>query len=858
MPMDRMYSVTKKQAAYEKAKIIVAAVIVVGLVFLSIFGTYRALMSNARVMGLDLVRSYTADEERNISVYRTFVQMSLFYEEEVESENISLEKKENQMTNYLVKGAREIGDETLTGYAVLNGNLITVNGETEFVKKDYENQTWYQKIMKANGEVVYVTDNAGETGTPGNVIIGAVNPESKDLVAFCVQKYNFEKEHSDLDLPEEGAYYLFDADGNLLYRQAPFQVEEKDLENYAASLCDKIQSGQISENGESIIDLSGKPRGLYHNRVSNGWLCIMTIPHSTLLGGFYNVVFGYFIVFTVILILLLMTYAKGRKLDSAVLAAQASIQALCNTYYEVYRIDLHHGTYTMMQGTDIAQNLIPQSGTYDQVLEGARKIIGDDVAQEFCDSFSLEHLRSLVEKRVKDYGGDFLCKTGGKEVWMNASLIMDEALPEGEVLLAFRQIDEEKKKQLTYTKLLEEAVDIADANEKSQKQFFSNMSHEMRTPLNIILGMNKLAMQPDCTFEKRQDYQKKIEYSGQEMLALINNILEVSRLEHGLVPLDRKQFNIEKEFQNIVQPFYEQATVDGKQFELNIDVFQTKVIGDIFKVTQILNNLLSNALSFTKKGDKISVSLKQAGNDSHNYIMTVADTGIGMSKRFLPHLFTPYMQEKRFGDHKTGGNGLGMTLVKNLVTQKGGDIQVESELGKGTKIVVTLPFAHEKEEVLSEHSEEDVEWMKGLHILVVDDNELNRELLGDLLEEQGCIVEIAVDGKDALEQFKASERGEIPVIIMDLQMPVMDGCESARAIRALEREDAKEVQIIALTANSFSEDVIRTVQAGMNAHLTKPVDLSILRNTIRKYITEKEIDSGKSVPEAVTEEEKER
>lgn len=856
--MDKMYSITRKQKSRERLKVIITSIVIMALVFGSIYGTYRALMANARIMGLDLVRSYTADEERNISVYKTFVQMTLFYEEELEAEDLTWEDEENQMRNYLVKGAGEIGDETLTGYAVLGGKLLTVNDETNMTERKYEDQKWYQKILQANGEVVYVTDEDGETGSSGNVIIGAVDPDNGNLVAFCVQKYNFEREHHDLNLPENGAYYLFDENGNLLYSHAPFHVEERDLEEYAAGLCDKIQSGQIAESGDSITDLSGKTRGLYHNSVSNGWLCIMTIPHATLLGGFYTVVMGYFVVFAIILILLLLAYARGKRLNHTVTMAQASIQALCNSYYEVYRINLEQGTYTMMQSGDETEELIPVSGPYENILESAKRIISEDVIQEFCDSFSLGHLRTLVKKQVKDYGGDFLCRVHGKEIWMNASLIMDDALPEGEVLLAFRQIDEEKKKQLTYTRLLEEAVDIADANEKSQKQFFSNMSHEMRTPLNIILGMNKLAMQPDCTPEKRLDYQQKIEYSGQEMLNLINNVLEVSRLEHGLVPLDRKQFAIDEEFRNIVQPFRDQAIADGKQFEIEIQIEQSKVIGDIFKVTQILNNLLSNALSFTEKGDKISVSLKQAGHDSRNYIMTVTDTGIGMSKRFLPHLFTPYMQEKRFGDHKTGGNGLGMTLVKNLVTQKGGDIQVESELGKGTKIVVTLPFAHEKEEVLSEHSEEDVEWMKGLHILVVDDNELNRELLGDLLEEQGCIVDIAVDGKDALDQFKASAPGEIPVIIMDLQMPVMDGCESAKAIRALEREDAGEVQIIALTANSFSEDVIRTVQAGMNAHLTKPVDLSILRNTIRKYITEKEIDSGRSVPEAVTEEENER
>lgn len=353
----------------------------------------------------------------------------------------------------------------------------------------------------------------------------------------------------------------------------------------------------------------------------------------------------------------------------------------------------------------------------------------------------------------------------------------------------------------------------------------------MRTPLNIILGMNELAMKEECSREKRLDYQKKIEYSGKELLAVINNILEVSRTENGLVPLEHRTFSLVKVFEQIVQPFHEQAEAEGKFFEIEIAIENELVKGDSFKLTQILNNLLSNAMQFTHPGNSIKISLTQAGMNNKNDTFIVEDTGIGMSEAFLPKIFEPYTQERRFGEHVLSAGGLGMSLVKSLVIQKKGEINVESAIGKGTKVIVTLPFEPVEQKNV-QIAEGPLECLQKLNIMVVDDNDLNRELLCELLEEQGADTVQAVDGKEALELFETSEKFETDVIIMDLQMPVMGGCESAACIRALPREDADWVLIVALTANSFAEDVNRTKEAGMNAHLSKPVDMDVLSKTV--------------------------
>ena len=335
------------------------------------------------------------------------------------------------------------------------------------------------------------------------------------------------------------------------------------------------------------------------------------------------------------------------------------------------------------------------------------------------------------------------------------------------------------------------------------------------------------------------------------MLKLINNILRISRIEDGLMPIERKEFNLCEEFGNIVQPFKEQALREGKHFTINIDVKTTLVLGDTLKLSQILNNLISNALQFTNKNDSITVSMRQAGADSDNYVFTIEDTGIGIAEERLPDIFLPYYRDANFRDRSGSGGGLGLAIVKSLVSQKGGTIQINSKLGKGTNVIVILPFAAAEESDFIKRKTDTSDSVKGLNILVVDDNELNRELMVDLFAEHGANVKAVSNGKDAISEFENSELFGIDAIIMDMQMPEMDGCETTVKIREIDRDDAKWVLIIALTANYFSEDIIRTVQAGMNAHLTKPVDMDIMQKTLADLIAKRSAGEETAIfPEA--------
>lgn len=515
------------------------------------------------------------------------------------------------------------------------------------------------------------------------------------------------------------------------------------------------------------------------------------------------------------------------------LRAMTVMGALSSLYYSLYRINLKDGTYEMLKGSVELKELIDKNGTYDVMLEGFIKVADDETKDELRAAFALEHLREIAKRNIKNYGGDFLKRTVNGKKWVNISFILDETYKD-EAVLAFREVDVEKQSQIRHIRLLEEALNMADSSEKAQRQFYSRMSHEMRTPMNIILGMNDIAMDKECSADKRLYYQSKIKETGNELLLLINNMLEQTSQSVNETHTGSECFDIVDELYKIVGQFRKQCLLEDKKLDTYVDVDNKIVKGDEFSFDIILNNLLSNAIQFADGGASIRVELKQLITDKSRYTITVEDTGIGMNKDFLSKIFEPYAQENRFGNQSAAGGGLGMTYVKSLVSQNGGYIDVESSKGEGTRVNVTMIYQNEASDKNSEAVPDRTDWMSNMHMLVVDDNDLNREILCSLLSERNVRVSEAVNGKEALEIYEKSEMYDIDVVIMDLNMPVMDGCDAAKAIRKLDRGDAKNVFIIALTANDYSEDVTRTLKSGMDAHLSKPININILHDTILK------------------------
>ena len=426
-----------------------------------------------------------------------------------------------------------------------------------------------------------------------------------------------------------------------------------------------------------------------------------------------------------------------------------------------------------------------------------------------------------------------------------------------ENLTTIRQQSDQLKVQ--QVELIAEKERAEEAN-KAKSTFLSNMSHDIRTPMNAIVGYLNLAKElhkicekcplyknepcPDNIPDKTYDFLKKIDASSQHLLALINDVLEMSRIESGKMELELMPDNLVTTMDEVHDMFATQ--MKGKNISFTVDSSDIKnkfAIFDKNRLNRVLLNLLSNAYKFTPEGGKISVTLKQLGashDESADYELHVKDSGIGMTPEFAAKVFEAFERERTSTVSKIQGTGLGMAITKSIVDLMGGNIKVITAPGEGTEFVVNVNFklAEEMEEELAEEIKNAAQVIdfENKKLLLVDDIEVNREIAKMLLESEGFIVDTAGDGSEAVEKVAASKPGDYDAILMDIQMPIMNGYEAAKKIRELENPKLANVPIIAMTANAFSEDVKAALDAGMNAHIAKPIDVPKMMETLAKIL----------------------
>lgn len=372
----------------------------------------------------------------------------------------------------------------------------------------------------------------------------------------------------------------------------------------------------------------------------------------------------------------------------------------------------------------------------------------------------------------------------------------------------------------------------------AKTEFLAHMSHDIRTPINGIMGMLQIIEQKRDDKEKVDDCLRKIGSASEHLLSLINDVLDLSRLESGSLDCEEKAFDAYDELNALDDICSVQAREKGIEYEDHVNKLEhTQLVGSTLYMRRILLNLFSNAVKYNKPGGRIDTYVREL--DMRDGLVRlefkITDTGIGMSKAFVEkRLFAPFIQEHDDARSQYNGTGLGMAIVKKLVDLMGGEIAVESTLGEGTTFTVVLPFkvAKEAEQQTKELPISDI---SGMHVLVAEDNQLNLEISQFMLENAQAVVSVAHNGREAVETFKKSSEGSIDAILMDVMMPQLNGLEATQEIRALERADAKSVPIIAVTANAFAEDVQKALAAGMNDHIAKPVDNAKLLETLGKY-----------------------
>ena len=804
-----------------------------------------ALLRNAQSMGDALSRNYAAEETNNLSVFETLLSFGTASLDKQVRDGSSPEELLEWMNLYFQQLSAVLGEGIVDPYLVLDGKILAANPWEGDDTYDVYSTEWYQKAVAANGEVIFT--NVYIDAVFGKPVITAAQKSSaaEAVLAFDVFLENFTFQFTDQELSPGDSFFLCDGDGTVIFRYTDLEEDDEALHQYLGEIILQIEAGELADYDDYIIDSKGQTRGVYYTVMDNGWYAILTSPYSNILRSmnwFYLALVAIIALF--LLMIAAMTWRDIRN-SARMERTNETVRVLGNFYYALYRVDYGAGTYEMIKGSDYVRSRLPETGNYEDLQRVIGEVIQPEAYEEYMRSFSRESIQSLVSRRVRDFGGDFLRRFGEEYRWVSVRVLFDESLAPEEVVLSFREVEAEKQGQLRERKLLQDALELARQNEAAKQSFFSSMSHDMRTPLNAIIGLSQLAAQHADDPAQTADYLEKIHYSSRQLLELINDILDMSRMEQGKVILNNQWIDLKACVESCLESFRFQAERDEKNLVESVVVEDAWVLADPFRIGQVLNNLISNAMKFTAAGDTVSVSLTQLeSQEAPKYKLVVSDTGIGMEADFLPHLFEPYSREMRFSARKVTGTGLGMPITKNLVTQMNGEIRVESQPGQGTTFTIILPFTAAREEAPGyeahegEHAPEERPEpvsLEGLRVLLAEDNEVNMEITTELLAMNGVQVTQAWNGREAMELFRDSEPFSFDAILMDMQMPEMDGCESARRIRAMHRPDA-DVPIIAVTANAFAEDVAATTAAGINAHVSKPIDFSLLCQTLGKWI----------------------
>ena len=404
------------------------------------------------------------------------------------------------------------------------------------------------------------------------------------------------------------------------------------------------------------------------------------------------------------------------------------------------------------------------------------------------------------------------------------------------------------------TLAMEAALEVAEKASKAKTDFLSNMSHDIRTPMNAIIGITTLMKNELHQPEKLAEHLGKLESSGQLLLGIINNILDMSRIESGKTTLNVEKMNLPQQISQLDSIIRQQAGQSRQTFTVNTHLQHENVLADPNRLNQVLMNILSNAVKYTPNGGHIQLEVEELPRNEHyaRYRFVVQDDGIGMSADYQKTLFDPFTREEKSGTNKVQGTGLGMAITKSIVDLMGGSINVESATGKGTRFEVVLEFPIDAEadhaqqvQALPEEAEE-TSPLSGMKFLCAEDNAINAEILQMLLETKGASCTICPNGQEIVDAFANVKPGEYDMILMDVQMPVMDGLEATRRIRNGENPLGRVIPILAMTANAFLEDMQKSKEAGMDAHLSKPVDIAALEQTVKRFrVTPPQLNSGK-------------
>ena len=988
----------KKQLLRKMRNNIILLAMFICLVVLCTHILRNSLMENTNKMGLTLVENYSSAEEGNISTCESILTISVNYIEEREQDQVSFEELREGLYPFMNGLTDLYGSDNIQIYGkAMNGTqMISNNPEIEAMTDlKVEERDYYKGAMAAGGEIYISSAYADEvTGQPVVTMCKAI-PSTGSFLAIDMMFSCFEQNNENMKLPRDAAYYLLGREETLLYYKSPLEghgyEEFQELVDGFMEMADRDRDNQVLEN---VTALEGEIRNVYFHHMNNGWTAILTIPENEILSGVdtFNYITIALILLGVAIVVFQALHDYSHEKQSQLLIEERDQMAGRNRVYQnamngtarayraIYYIDVENGTYEMLYPY---RGKASECGDYNKEFVSSRfetGIIAEEYHQQLEEFLSLPNILKQLETedhielqyKRRDEDGDY--------EWCSAAITVAEMGENGPVAvtLAVRSIDEIIHKEERQKEMLALAAERAEAANLAKSDFLSRMSHDIRTPMNAILGMTAVAGMHIDEKERVVDALSKITLSGKHLLGLINEVLDMSRIESGKVSLTESAFNLSDTIESLLTVFHTQMEAKGLELSAGIAKLQHEdVVGDEQRLQQIFMNIMGNAIKFTPAGGRISIHIEEKPSHikgSGCYEFTFEDTGIGMEKEYIDKIFEPFSRAADSRTDKIEGTGLGMSIAVNIARMMNGDIKVESTLGKGSKFTVmvylkldditqedldafaTLPvlvvddeeascesaceilrslqmeaeyvldgdtavkrivgareeakdfsvvildwkmpgkdgvetareirhvvgdeipiiilsaydwsdieaealsagvdafiekplfksrltrvlkevlgFGSEEKEVtaLEAFQQED---FSGKRVLLVEDNELNIEVASELLDVVGIQVEQALNGKLAVKCVLEHEPGYFDLIFMDIQMPVMNGYEAAETIRASGREDLKRIPIIAMTADAFADDIRKAEAAGMNGHISKPVDIGKLEEALRRWI----------------------
>ncbi|MCR2046249.1 response regulator [Acetatifactor muris] len=992
-----MNRIRKRQMIRKMRNNIVVLAILVSVITLCTGILRSSLQENADKMGLALVENCSSSEESNIRACESILTISVNYLEEREKDNVSIEELREGLYPFM-NGLTELyGAENIQIYGKAIGGTQMVSNIPEIEAMwDYnvKEMDYYKGAMAADGEI-YISPAYTDTvtGLPVVTMCKAI-PSTGSFLAIDMMFSCFEMNNSNLMLPRDASYYLLGREGTLIYYKTLADRQYEECQELVNDFMEKVNHEEDEHALVNVTAADGVTRNVYFHHMDNGWITILTIPEREVLSGMdtFNYISVVLVLLGVALVIFQIIRDYNQEKKSQKLVEERNLIAERNRIYQnamngtarayraIYYVDILKGRYEMLYPHRGKES---ECGDYDNDFMVSRfeaRTVAEEHKEEVRKFFVMSNILKRLETQDHIEVQYRRLNEDDRYEWCSAALTIAETENDkpSALTLTIRSIDEIIHREEEQKEILTLAAERAESANRAKSDFLSQMSHDIRTPMNAILGMTAVAAMHIDEKERVLDALGKITISSKHLLGLINEVLDMSRIESGKVRLTENGFNLSDTIENLLTVFHSQIEAKGLEFSVGIAKMEHEdVVGDEQRLQQIFMNIMGNAVKFTPSGGRISIQIEEKPSHitgSGYYEFTFEDTGIGMEQDYIHKIFEPF---SRAADSRTGkieGTGLGMSIAVNIARMMNGDIRVESTLGKGSRFTVTvylklnditqadidaltaLPVLVVDDEeaacesacetlnslnmnaeyvldgnaavkrivearadrkdfavvildwkmpgkdglattkdirdavgndipiiILSAYDWSDIESealeagvdafiekplfksrltrvlkdvlglgseekqataletfrqqdFSGRRVLLVEDNEINIEVASELLDVVGIQVEQALNGQLGLDSVLENRPGYYDLIFMDIQMPVMNGYEAAKAIRASGREDLAKIPIIAMTADAFADDIRKAEEAGMNGHISKPVDIEKLEEALRTWI----------------------